>query len=588
MNINIFILTENDNYYITEDIYKPVKKSELNNKLSLIKDNSDIDVLGLLPENHYLSRYDYPLTEKYITDILEEYDMILPYDLSVKEENVYKTFVNSAETELVLNKVKECIDNKFLTSFEYVLRQRKLKPCNAIISKSNYYLEFLDWIEEIFAKLNKEGYVGYNEKLLKDILFRTWLVAHEDELLIKEESYIEKNPDIYKNFKNKTNLIYKYIRTIEDRLVETRRQDNFSSTIIDDFVCDDNFDGKIPIWICWWQGIDDLPELVKVCMDSIKRNMPADKTCIRIITLENCGNYVTFNGDIINKFNEGIVSFTHLAEALRAELLYRYGGLWIDATYYLSRPVSEDFFDKEFFTIAFDYPLFGPDISNAKWSTSIWYVKAHNPLMQFITEEIWLYWEHDDKLIDYFIMDYETAIPYNEFPYIKDMIDSCEKSSPKVYELQLRMNQQFTEDEKVKLENDSLFYKLNRRLEYHKTTEEGFLTVYGYMAMEAGIEFETINASKPYIMELKDKSLGADDFEIIRRINPSKILDRRMSLLDAGYISRATIPDMLYGKRIIDAIADDNKSLPIAKAIYDHIYNEAELLNYDDYDLIIK
>ena len=28
------------------------------------------------------------------------------------------------------------------------------------------------------------------------------------------------------------------------------------------------------IWICWFQGIENAPDIVKKCYDSVKRNMP--------------------------------------------------------------------------------------------------------------------------------------------------------------------------------------------------------------------------------------------------------------------------------------------------------------------------
>lgn len=54
--------------------------------------------------------------------------------------------------------------------------------------------------------------------------------------------------------------------------------------------CDKKLRNKI--WICWWQGIDNAPEIVKTCVESIKRN--AGKYEVIVITDDNCKDYVQF------------------------------------------------------------------------------------------------------------------------------------------------------------------------------------------------------------------------------------------------------------------------------------------------------
>ena len=46
------------------------------------------------------------------------------------------------------------------------------------------------------------------------------------------------------------------------------------------------------IWICWFQGIENAPELVKKCYESIRKNNP-DKRIV-VITSENISEYVKF------------------------------------------------------------------------------------------------------------------------------------------------------------------------------------------------------------------------------------------------------------------------------------------------------
>jgi len=69
----------------------------------------------------------------------------------------------------------------------------------------------------------------------------------------------------------------RYIATVEtyvDRVLEGLVQEYQSA-------CDEPTvkpDGKLPVWCCWWQGEEYMPELVRCCVDSLKRNLPQEKT----------------------------------------------------------------------------------------------------------------------------------------------------------------------------------------------------------------------------------------------------------------------------------------------------------------------
>ena len=101
------------------------------------------------------------------------------------------------------------------------------------------------------------------------------------------------------------------------------------------------------VWFCWLQGIDSAPKLVQDCYNSI-RYWLKDKKII-VITKENYKQYVEFPDYIIEKWNKGIISNTHFSDLLRLELLIRHGGLWLDATTYLTGPLPSYIEDNDFF-----------------------------------------------------------------------------------------------------------------------------------------------------------------------------------------------------------------------------------------------
>ena len=74
------------------------------------------------------------------------------------------------------------------------------------------------------------------------------------------------------------------------------------------------------IWICWFQGMDNAPELVKKCYQSVIKNNP-DKD-VTVITSENMSEYVQFPDFILDKWKKGIITHTHMTDLLRLSLIH--------------------------------------------------------------------------------------------------------------------------------------------------------------------------------------------------------------------------------------------------------------------------
>ena len=95
------------------------------------------------------------------------------------------------------------------------------------------------------------------------------------------------------------------------------------------------------VWVCWFQGMEHAPKMVQYCFESLKSNL-RDKRII-LITEDNYKEYVQFPTYILEKYEKGCLSKTHLSDLLRLELLIKYGGTWIDATVWCSSPIYPDY-----------------------------------------------------------------------------------------------------------------------------------------------------------------------------------------------------------------------------------------------------
>lgn len=89
------------------------------------------------------------------------------------------------------------------------------------------------------------------------------------------------------------------------------------------------------IWICWWQGLDNAPEIVKACVKSIKRN--AGEHEVICVTEDNYKDYISFPLWVEEKRRRNIISRTIYSDLLRMAILSKYGGIWIDSTFFCTK-----------------------------------------------------------------------------------------------------------------------------------------------------------------------------------------------------------------------------------------------------------
>jgi hypothetical protein len=152
------------------------------------------------------------------------------------------------------------------------------------------------------------------------------------------------------------------------------------------------------IWICWWQGLEQAPEIVRACIESINQNKPEDFQIV-ILTEKNLKDYIDFPDYLKEKIDKGIITPTHKSDLLRAELLYSYGGLWIDATVYCSRKIPNYMCEQELF--AFQWSLFDPSV--LKISSWFIYAKKNQAVIRSMRNLLFAYWKREDKLKNYYL-----------------------------------------------------------------------------------------------------------------------------------------------------------------------------------------
>lgn len=234
--------------------------------------------------------------------------------------------------------------------------------------------------------------------------------------------------------------------------------------------------GKIsseaPIWICWWQGVENAPELVQECIKSIKNNSGAHP--VRIITEENYKQYLEIPERMWHAFKEHKILPAHMADYLRCALLEKYGGIWCDATLYMTDDFTKDIDGRCFYTMKNSleyYPRLEIEPSKCFWRIFFMASVPDNPLFSNcrVILEKWLL--SGKPLIDYFTLDYIFLWLYQKDAGIKQMLDDVPYNNQIPYVLVDSMNSPFDAEQWKKVCESNYIHKLSTKVKI--SSDEG-------------------------------------------------------------------------------------------------------------------
>lgn len=248
--------------------------------------------------------------------------------------------------------------------------------------------------------------------------------------------------------------------------------------------CGDS-DENSPIWTGWWDGENNAPELVKQCIRSIRAG--AGKHPLHVINYSNISEYLDIPDFIYEKLRTGAMKKAHFMDYVRVCLLYRYGGVWLDATIFCTRELPESVFAYPFITCKGPIRT-GKYISDYRWTTFALGGFKGNTLFSFLKDSFEIYWLENNFDIDYLMFDYMVYIGYQTIPFIKHLIDNVPDNNFQRDDLQKAMNeQQLASSFKNYLHQDTYLYKLSWRETYQTDTLKGEKTVY-----QAFLDYENI------------------------------------------------------------------------------------------------
>lgn len=107
------------------------------------------------------------------------------------------------------------------------------------------------------------------------------------------------------------------------------------------------------IFVFWWDGFENAPEIVKKCFESVCKYHPDSK--VIGIDKNNYQNFTDIHPEIIEDFKKDKISVQTFSDILRFNLLKNNGGIWIDSTILFLSELNllKDLKDKSFTSLEF-------------------------------------------------------------------------------------------------------------------------------------------------------------------------------------------------------------------------------------------
>lgn len=224
----------------------------------------------------------------------------------------------------------------------------------------------------------------------------------------------------------------------------------------------ENLRGKV--WMCWWQGLENAPGIVKRCIQSVQDRV--GKNNVMIITDENVSDFVDFPDHIIDKVKRGIISRTHFSDLLRFNILSRYSGAWLDATFFCTGDEILSYLKQPVWSIK------RPEYNHASAACGYFAGYAisadyrHRWVYKIMLDFLFHYWETNNFLIDYLTISYSVVLTQKHYPEVKKLFDRIQPNNTRCDDLVKYLGEPFDPGLWRELQQNTSLYKLTWKAKF--------------------------------------------------------------------------------------------------------------------------
>lgn len=230
-----------------------------------------------------------------------------------------------------------------------------------------------------------------------------------------------------------------------------------------------------PIWVFWLQGEDSMPSLVKACYKSILNN--TEKHTVILLTKDNVREYVNLPEYIYEKLNSKKMLPAFFSDIVRENLLYEYGGVWMDATMYMTAPLPDEIYNYKYYTIKGVSPIWD-------WTTFFQASGKGNVFPKEVSHLFNCYWKNHDGAITYLLFDCLFAVARKHNIDIDEQIKKLPSKDNSIFIMLDEYIEAPYSEEIIKMLNEKTsIHKLTYKVSYREEIN-GKQTIWGHLLNE--------------------------------------------------------------------------------------------------------
>lgn len=175
------------------------------------------------------------------------------------------------------------------------------------------------------------------------------------------------------------------------------------------------------IFVYWNKGFSNAPLIVQKCYEQLQKYKPDGWTVITL-TDNNIEEYIHMPVFLKEMLRNDQIYIANYSDILRSALLYFYGGIWIDATCFLTKPIPQYILNDELFMFSIENRI----LPYTPMKFENWFIRAnkHNYVIGRILENMLYYFKNckSTKSI-YFIYFYIISSLYNHDSKAKKLMN---------------------------------------------------------------------------------------------------------------------------------------------------------------------
>lgn len=274
-------------------------------------------------------------------------------------------------------------------------------------------------------------------------------------------------------------IYYRILNIVPTSIQELQSINNWS--------CSEKLNEMSPIYFMWWTGLHTMPPIVELCYKNLYNN--AKSHPIIVITQQNYHQILPASiieqvTKIVNLYNKKKICIQHLSDLIRTLILSQVGGIWIDATVFVTSDWDKDLLGKTFYSgrRTTSYANSGKSITQGQWTSYFIASVKGNPLITFIHNGLKECYERKSEIKEYYTMDYLFSIALKKSLITKKIISTVPKIDANLFELETLMHKPYKEKEYATFISNAPFFKLNHRIKYQHQDLNDNLTVFGYLS----------------------------------------------------------------------------------------------------------